>query len=52
MALTLVQFNPEIELTLDAQPIDPIEGVVIHDITAVPRHEFAAGVDGFRGKTK
>ncbi len=34
------------------QPVDPIEGVVIHDTQAIPRHQFAAGIDGFRGKTK
>jgi NTE family protein len=33
-------------------PVDPMEGVVIHDTTATPGHELAAGVDGFRGKTK
>ncbi len=32
--------------------VDPTEGVVIHDITATPGHELAAGVDGFAGKTK
>jgi NTE family protein len=33
-------------------PVDPIEGVVIHDLTAARGREMAAGVDGFRGKTK
>ena len=33
-------------------PVDPIEGVVIHDTAATPGHELAAGVDGFRGKTE
>ena len=32
--------------------VDPTEGVVIHDLTATPGHELAAGVDGFRGRTK
>jgi NTE family protein len=34
------------------QAVDPIQGVVIHDLAATPGHELAAGVDGFRGKTK
>jgi NTE family protein len=34
------------------RPVDPTEGVVIHDPLATPGHELAAGVDGFRGKTK
>ncbi len=33
-------------------PVDTMEGVVIHDPVATPGHEFAAGVDGFAGKTK
>ena len=32
--------------------VDPTQGVVIHDLAATPGHELAAGVDGFRGKTK
>ena len=34
------------------RPVDPIEGVVIHDTTATPGHELARGVDGFAGKTR
>jgi len=34
------------------RPVDPTEGVIIHEIAATPGHELAAGVDGFRGKTK
>jgi NTE family protein len=34
------------------QPVDPIEGVVIHDPCATPGHELAAGVDGFSGRTE
>jgi len=33
-------------------PVDPMEGVVIHELAASPGHELAAGIDGFRGKTK
>jgi NTE family protein len=32
--------------------VDPIEGVVIHELAATPGHELAAGIDGFGGKTK
>jgi len=34
------------------RPVDPMEGVVIHDTAATPGHELAAGVDGFAGKTR
>jgi NTE family protein len=34
------------------QPVDPIEGVVIHDVLAGKEAPLAAGVDGFAGKTK
>ncbi len=34
------------------RPVDPMEGVVIHDTSATAGHELAAGVDGFAGKTK
>jgi len=34
------------------RPVDPIEGVIIHELAAAPGHELAAGIDGFRGKTK
>jgi NTE family protein len=34
------------------RPVDAIEGVVIHDLAATRGQELAAGVDGFRGKTK
>jgi NTE family protein len=33
-------------------PVDPMEGVVIHELAATPGQELAAGIDGFRGKTK
>ena len=33
-------------------PVDPMEGVVIHDTAATPGHELARGVDGFSGKTR
>ena len=32
-------------------PVDPIEGVVIHDPDTVAR-PLAVGVDGFAGRTK
>jgi NTE family protein len=32
--------------------VDPREGVVIHEPYATPGHELAAGVDGFRGRTR
>jgi NTE family protein len=32
-------------------PVDPVEGVVIHDPDTVAR-PLAAGVDGFAGRTK
>jgi NTE family protein len=32
--------------------VDPTEGIVIHDPTASPGHELAAGVDGFAGRTR
>ena len=32
--------------------VDPTQGVVIHDLASAPGHELAAGVDGFKGKTK
>lgn len=34
------------------RPVDPMEGVVIHDTAVSPGHEIAAGVDGFAGRTK
>jgi NTE family protein len=34
------------------RPIDPSEGIVIHDPMATPGHELAAGVDGFAGRTR
>jgi NTE family protein len=41
---------------VDAAPwrgeVDPREGVVIHEPSATPGHELAAGVDGFRGRTR
>ena len=33
-------------------PVDPTEGVVIHELAATQGHELAAGIDGFRGHTK
>jgi len=35
-----------------SRPVDAVEGVVIHDLAATHGHELAAGVDGFRGKTR
>ncbi|MDB5761976.1 MAG: patatin-like phospholipase family protein [Herminiimonas sp.] len=34
------------------RPADPIEGVIIHDLSADAATPLAAGVDGFEGKTK
>lgn len=34
------------------QPVDPIEGVIIHDPPASPLPPLAKGIDGFKGKTK
>jgi NTE family protein len=34
------------------QPIDPIEGVVIHDVAPAAPGGLAAGGDGFRGRTR
>ena len=33
-------------------PVDTMQGVVIHDPMATPGHELAVGVDGSAGKTK
>jgi NTE family protein len=33
-------------------PVDPVEGVVIHDILTGSATPLAAGIDGFEGKTK
>ena len=33
------------------RPVDPMEGVVIHDTAAVAS-ELAHGIDGFDGRTK
>ena len=33
-------------------PVDPVEGVVIHDDPSRVRNELARGVDGFAGKTR
>lgn len=34
------------------RPVDPIEGIVIHDAVAGSEAPLASGVDGFAGKTK
>jgi NTE family protein len=35
-----------------AQPVDPIEGLIIHDAPAGSAPPLAKGIDGFKGKTK
>jgi NTE family protein len=35
-----------------AQPVDPIEGVIIHDSPSGSAPPLAKGIDGFKGKTK
>ncbi|HYD62028.1 MAG TPA: patatin-like phospholipase family protein [Noviherbaspirillum sp.] len=34
------------------QPVDPIEGIIIHDGLAHDAPSMAAGIDGFQGRTK
>jgi NTE family protein len=34
------------------KPIDPMEGIVIHDIAPAAATKMAAGVDGFAGRTR
>jgi NTE family protein len=34
------------------RPVDPVEGVVIHDFTVAAATPLASGIDGFEGKTK
>lgn len=40
-----------LELSPWNRPVDPIEGVVVHDELTPGGTRFAAGVDGFQGKT-
>ena len=41
-----------LELAPWERPVDPIEGVVIHDVLAGKEAPLAASIDGFAGKTK
>jgi NTE family protein len=34
------------------RPVDPVEGIVIHDVSEVGSTPVAAGIDGFAGRTK
>jgi NTE family protein len=34
------------------RPIDPMEGIVIHDTSPLPHREIARGIDGFEGRTR
>jgi len=33
-------------------PVDPVEGVIIHDDPTRVRTELARGIDGFAGRTR
>ena len=34
------------------EPVDPVEGVIIHDDPLRFRNELVRGIDGFAGKTR